>query len=115
MFGGDGLLRFAQFYWEGIEWYTKSAQADDPSPYGMCQLGQMYYDGDGVTVDYEKAFDLFSSAVAIWQAKNSPDVFYPITVRTLGDMYKAGKGVEKDADKAAEYYAWASELEASGQ
>ena len=50
----------------------------------------------------------------IWKEKNSSDVFFSQTVRTIGDMYRSGQGVEKDEEKAQEkaqeYYQWAKEL-----
>ena len=61
-------------------------------------------------VDYEKAFELFNSAVELWKEENSLDVFYPITVEKIGDMYRSGQGVEKDEEKAQEYYQWTKEL-----
>ena len=97
-------------YEKAIEWFTKSMETDDPEPYGIFRLGNLYYQGQGVEADYEKAFELFNRAVELWKEKNSLDVFYPMTVEKIGDMYRSGQGVEKDAEKAAEYYQWAKEL-----
>ena len=104
--GGSNKTDFEK----AIEWYTKSMEVDDPSPYGMYQLGNIYYQGYGGKTDYEKAFALFNRAVEIWKAQNSTDAIFPYTVEQIGDMYSNGRGVEKDTDKAAEYYKWADEL-----
>ena len=93
-----------------LEWYTKSAEAEDPSAYGTFQLGEAYNYGYGVQKDYEKAFELFNRAVELWQAQNSTDEIFAYTVEQIGDMYSYGRGVEKDKEKAAEYYKWADEL-----
>ena len=100
---------------KAIEWYAKAEHAENPSAYGPFQIGQMYYYGYGVDVDYEKAFDAFSRAVEIYKAQeNVRDSFFPDVVKLLGDMYNAGKGVEQDTEKAEEYYNWAKELTAAG-
>ena len=87
-------------------------ESENPMGYGIVMLGQMYYYGNGTEIDYEKAFACFSRAVEVFQATNSPDVFYPFAVNMIGDMYKQGQGVEKDEEKAEEYYQWAEELRA---
>ena len=97
-------------YAKAVEWYTKSAEAEDPSAYGTFQLGEAYNYGYGVQKDYEKAFELFNRAVELWQAQNSTDEIFAYTVEQIGDMYSYGRGVEKDKEKAAEYYKWADEL-----
>ena len=97
-------------YEKAIEWFTKSMEVDNPEPYGMYQLGNIYYQGYGGETDYEKAFELFNRAVEIWKAQNSTDVIFAYTVEQIGDMYSYGRGVEKDKEKAAEYYKWADEL-----
>ena len=105
-FEGTGRRDYAK----AVEWYTKSAEAEDPSAYGTFQLGQAYNYGYGVQQDYPKAFELFNRAVEIWKSQNSTDEIFAYTVREIGDMYASGRGVEKDTEKAEEYYQWASEL-----
>ena len=99
---------------KAIEWYTRSTEAKNPSAYGYFQLGQLYYYGNGVDRDYEKAFELFSRAAELYEAQGYyNDVMYPEVLKTIGEMYKAGNGVEKDPDKAQEFYDRAEELMSS--
>ena len=107
--GGSAMLDTEK----AIEWYTKSIETDNPSPYGTFQLGQLYYFGNGVNKDYEKAFELFSRAAELYEASSNNDVMYPEVLKLIGEMYQAGQGVEKNPEKAQEYYDRAEELENS--
>lgn len=98
---------------KAIEWYNRSIETDDPSPNGYFQLGLLYYGGNGVGRDYEKAFELFSKAAELYEARYNNDAMYPEVLKTIGEMYEAGLGVEKDREKAREYYDRAEELESS--
>lgn len=60
------------------------------------EAGAMYYHGDGVPIDYEKAFKYLSAAhEANWFRKSN----------LLAEMYEKGIYVEKDHEKAQEVYA----------
>ena len=65
------------------------------------QLGFMYYDGDGVNVDYEQGLPWIQKAAA---------QDYPTAVGQLGVMYFTGKGVTPSWRRAREYYERAIEL-----
>ncbi len=55
----------------------------------------MYYEGEGVNVDFEEAMRWFKLAAAQGNAEAQ---------QRLGAMYAAGQGVEKDFEQAAHWY-----------
>lgn len=55
-----------------------------------------YYGGNGVKVDYRKAFRYFSEGANLF---NDPNCLYKV-----GDMYRYGKYVEENANKAFQMY-----------
>ncbi len=64
------------------------------------QLGELYYGGFGVEIDYEKAHECFM------QAANQKEDLQALVVacQHLGEMYLLGRGVEKDYQKAGVYF-----------
>lgn len=58
-------------------------------------LGDVYYFGNGVERDYNKAFDIYEQAAM----QGDMDAQY-----RLGDMYFNGEGVEQNYEKAFEWY-----------
>ncbi|MCH5292250.1 MAG: sel1 repeat family protein, partial [Treponema sp.] len=57
------------------------------------ELGEMYYDGEGVEQDYDKAFD--------WFLKSAEQGNASAQMR-LGFMYWCGEGVAQNYEKAFE-------------
>ena len=66
-------------------------------------LGFMYWTGDGVEQNPEKAIGYFLKALEI----NPDDCFALLRV---GIMYETGDGVKQDIEKALAYYTRAAEL-----
>lgn len=77
--------------WQCAEQGNASAQSD---------LGVMYFSGNGISQDYQKAFEWFSKAAPQGdiQAQYS-----------LGFMYHQGQGVAQNYAKAAQWYSQAAE------
>lgn len=65
---------------------------DEPS---QRKLGDMYYYGQGVDKDYDKAFQWYTKS-ALQDNSDSQNM--------LGIMYRFGFGVDKDINKSIEYY-----------
>jgi TPR repeat protein len=63
-------------------------------------LGLMYYQGDGVTQDYQKAYEWFQKAAEQGSA---------VAQTNLGVMYYQGDGVTQDYQKAYEWFQKAAE------
>ena len=61
--------------------------------FGKALLGEMYYKGDYVSRDYNKAFELFQEATT---DKNSPSAH---AMRMLSACYRYGLGTKIDAEK----------------
>ena len=72
---------------------SNRAEAGDAE--AQCKLGEMYYLGDSVPENYEKAFEWFIKAANQGNAKTS---------YTLGDMHYYARGVPEDYEKAYEWY-----------
>lgn len=70
------------------EYYKRS-----DTQYARYALGCLYYSGEGVEQDYEKAFDLFHSI----QGNAFADL-------KCAELYEHGKGVETDLDASQKYY-----------
>ncbi len=71
---------------------------------GAEYLGELYFLGDMVEQDYEKAlhyFNMFDGSVSFTKP------YY------LGEMYRIGKGMEKDISKAIECYKYITESDES--
>ena len=76
------------------------AAADQGHSKAQFNLGQMYQNGDGVTMDDKKAFE--------WYTK-SAEQGYAGGQYSLGYMYRNSKGVTKDLKKAVECFTKAAE------
>ncbi len=73
-------------------------QGDEVAQYN---LGVMYYLGDGIKQDYEKAFYWFQKAAE----QNYAPAQYNLSV-----MYKNGEGIKQDYEKAFYWYKKSQEL-----
>jgi len=73
--------------------YKKSCEEMDAE--GCVELGDLYYEGKKVELDYSKAAKLFKKACGIGSARGCS---------LLGYSYKKGKGVSQDYYKAQELY-----------
>jgi len=67
----------------------------------LYKLGLSYYEGEGVSKDYQKAFELFNEAA---EAGNAQAMY------KLYSMYYLGEGVVRDYTKAVEWVRKAAEL-----
>ncbi|MBQ5998255.1 MAG: SEL1-like repeat protein [Treponema sp.] len=64
-------------------------------------LGELYFDGNGVTKNYEKAFELWGKAA---------EQGYTDALCRLGVAYNEGEGVPQDYGKSVEYFTKAASL-----
>ena len=78
---------------EAAKWYEKAALQGDPE--GQHNLGCMYLNGEGVPLDYDRAFKLFCLAA---------EQHVGGAICNVGYCYEMGYGVEKDVEKANELY-----------
>ncbi len=81
-------------------WYER-ALAEANSAWAALNLGNYYYLGYGVPIDYAKAFSYYS------RLKDNKD---PIALLRLGVHYETGQGTEPDIHKAVECYRRAAKL-----
>ena len=65
-------------------------------------IGQLYYNGQGVEQDYEKAMEWYLLGVQDGSA---------VSAYNIGKMYHYGDGVEKDYAMAAQWWEKALELD----
>ncbi len=101
-------LGLPQDYSKAFELYTKSADQGNTlglNGLGMDiisvplhfvtlrRIGNMYYHGQGVRQDYNKALECYTKSAS----QGNADSLY-----SLGYMYKNGLGVQKDLNKAIE-------------
>ena len=107
-------FEIAQIYQQGkitpqnaekaVEWYNKFVRMKD-TPYlfreeigtAFSRIGEIFFNGEGIAVDYEKALEYFLKAVAIFEVTEVCDGY---AYYYLGKMYYSGYGVEKNFDKA---------------
>lgn len=75
-----------------MEWYREAA--DEDVAYANACMGKLYFKGEGVEQDHEKAYELFM--------KSGPEETMPLYY--LGLMYEEGLYVDSDVSKAKEYY-----------
>jgi len=93
--GGGGVDKDPK---QARRWFERAAQeANDPVAYFY--LGRLYYVGEGVERDFEKAFEYLSKLEHLQQ----PAVHY-----LIGRMFEYGEGVPRNLAKARAYYAKAS-------
>ena len=74
--------------------------AEDKDSFAQCNLGDMYYYGDGVVQDYKEAVKWYRKAA---EQGNSMAEY------SLGEMYEYGNGVVQDYKKAIKWYRKAAE------
>ena len=67
----------------------------------MEEVGVCYHNGEGTSIDLEKALEMFTKASEL----NSP-----AALNNLASMYRYGEGVPQDYEKAAMYYKRAAKL-----
>ena len=98
---GVRLWNDMQMYSLAFIYFKKSAEQGDP--YSAYNLANLYYNGYGITQNYERALELYKSAA---------EQDLPVALFELGCAYeKEFHGiVEKDLEKAVEYYKKGSEL-----
>lgn len=77
---------------EALKWFTLAAEQGESE--ALLALGQIYYSGELVRVDYAKAYSFFNQA-----AKHGEKAAWS----NLGLMYANGQYVEADCSKAKEY------------
>ena len=73
-----------------------SLAAEKGESFGNECMGMMYYEGDAVPGDFQKAFEFFT--------KNEGDKSF-CTYYALGEMYRLGLYVERNEETACGYYA----------
>lgn len=78
---------------EAVKWLKKSAEQGYPD--ALNELGDLYYDGNGVEANLSKAVECYTKAAD----KNNPRA-----MRTLALMYYQGDGVAQDMVKAFELW-----------
>ncbi|MBO5600565.1 MAG: sel1 repeat family protein [Candidatus Methanomethylophilus sp.] len=96
----EAMFRLAVFAYEGkveggkplaAEWYTRCAEQ---IPIARFNLATMYFTGDGVSQDKEKAFSLY---LPLADSGDADAAFQ------IGRMYLNGEGVHADPQKGFEY------------
>src|SRR5262249_54265845 len=117
-----------------LKWYQFSAEHGDAS--GQCNLGTLYFDGDGVRKDYHEAARWFRAAAeqgfpagetklaflyatgqgvvqnygeAVKWMTRAAEQGYAQAQTNLGDLYVEGKGVSLDYAAAYMWYSLGSE------
>lgn len=69
--------------------------------YALNKLGMMYYNGDGVPLDYDKALELF---------KKAAEKGLPVAYSNAGTSYLWGVGTDINAEKARQWFEAGSKL-----
>ncbi len=85
-----------QSYEEAAKWYQKAV--DEDNPFAAYALGSLYWRGQGVARDSEKAYELFRMAA---EDKDAPNAY---AAYELGKMCEAGIGTEIDELKSKAWY-----------
>ena len=80
-------------YTEAVNWYRKSAEQGNAS--GQANLGYMYRNGYGVTIDYTESLKWYRKSAEQGDA---------IGQVNLGYMYRNGFGVAQDYTEAVKWY-----------
>ncbi len=88
----------AEDYSAALPFLIQAAEKDDPE--AQYTLGRMYFDGDGVAKDVDKARDLFEA---------SAEQGHPGGQTGIGYLYSAGEGVELDDEEAIRWYRLAAD------
>lgn len=79
-------------YAQAIEFLEKALEAGEIEAY--CDLGNLYFEGNGVEQDYKRAFDYYMKGAKAGD---------PYCMENLGMCYFWGHGVDTDMQKAAFY------------
>lgn len=109
-----GELGAEQNYKKAAKWFQKAAQVEDPkaekfSAEAKGWLGLLYYNGEGVDRDPDRAMKLFLRATkhgfeglveTFDEMAHEGDLF---ACKFMQECYNKGVGVKRDTDKAAEY------------
>ena len=83
---------------KAVKWFRKAAERGIPE--ACYALGGMYYDGRGVSQDYEESFRWWLKAAEKGMAEAQNDV---------ASLYRGGTGVQQDDEKARMWYLKAAE------
>lgn len=83
---GEGVQ---QDYHKALEWYTKSA--DNNNPEAMSNIGYMYKMGQGTSIDYDEAKKWYEKAA---------DLGDELAMWNMGFFYESGLGVKQDYNEA---------------
>lgn len=83
---------------QALYWYTQAVEKGQSVHAGR-NLARMYYLGQGIEVDYEKAYSYYE-----WLARAK----HPVALYRLGVMNELGQSVDKDIDQARYWYAKAA-------
>lgn len=97
-------------YTEAFKWFILAEYNGNIE--AKCKLGQMYFYGLGIKVNYKKAFDLLSEFNKHYEEiSDSQEFWYKLRYfYELGYLYRYGLGTRPDIFSACEdYFAWASE------
>ena len=100
------IYRYKKDYEKAFEYYTRAIE--NGSYAANADLGRLYYNGQGVEKNVDKATELYYEAAlhevsfAVDYLKGSESHLAPIY---LGNLYLEGKCVEKNIQTALEYYA----------
>ena len=81
-----------------IKWLQMAADRQNTT--AQVLLGDIYFNGKGVEIDYARAFEYYSKAAIAGS---------PVASRNLATMYKNGIFVDRDINKYEEYTDYASE------
>ena len=92
------LLMRKKEYYKAIYWYQRKIELDYRD--ACCNLGKIYFEGKGVSKDFQKARSLFESALEDGTHYND---LKDEALCYLGIIYRDGLGVEADRDKALDY------------
>lgn len=93
--GGDGVERDPS---QALRWYQKAVESTDDI-YAHLAMGRLYANGEGIGINYEKAFTHFERA-----AKQ-----LPAAQIGLGLLFHRGAGRQRDLMKARQYFQMAAE------
>ena len=98
------LLDLAIFFHDASDYenemkYLKIMSTSNPlySSDRMCRMGELYYMGNGVIQDHNKAFELFTKAAEAAEFPNQN------AMKRLADCYRYGRGTPQNFEKA-EYW-----------
>ena len=86
-------------YNKAVEYYRQAAEEGHAT--AQCNLGNCYYNGEGVAKDYKQAVNWYRKAA---------EQEYAIAQRHLGCCYRDGTGVSQDYFKAVEWFRKATEM-----